>query len=210
MTDVKICGIKTREALKAAEHAGAGFAGFVFYPKSPRNIDVETASMLAKATAIKTVGLFVDPDDETLRRITETVPLKMIQLHGNETPSRVATIKSQYGLSVMKALRIATKADLGEATDYAKVADWLLFDAKVESAVGGTGQAFDWSILENYKAPKPWMLAGGLTPENVGAAVTKLRPDAVDVSSGVESAPGVKDACKITAFLESVRHAKHV
>ncbi|NBX66444.1 MAG: phosphoribosylanthranilate isomerase [Proteobacteria bacterium] len=240
MTDVKICGIKTNEALKAAVDAGARFAGFVFYQKSPRNIAPEKAAELVKQTPLTTVGLFVDPDDETLSRILARVQLKMIQLHGSETPARVAAIKSQYGLPVMKALRIADKSDLHAVKDYEQTADWLLFDSKtalsslrrqgsmekndehsaygtmdsrlrgndMNTLPGGTGQAFDWTLLANFKSARPWMLAGGLNAENVASAVTKLRPDAVDVSSGVESAPGVKDPCKITAFLETVRSCK--
>lgn len=204
---VKICGIRDLAALKAAADAGAAYAGFVFYPKSPRNVEIENAANLVRQTPLTTVGLFVDPDDETLQRVLAEVPLKMIQLHGTETPARVAAIKAQYKLPVMKALRIAAVADLAASTEYASVADWLLFDAKVEGTVGGTGQAFDWSVMDGFKSPRPWMLAGGLNPENVTSAVIKLRPDAVDVSSGVESAPGVKDACKISAFIESVRHA---
>ncbi|MBU6235932.1 MAG: phosphoribosylanthranilate isomerase [Alphaproteobacteria bacterium] len=209
MTAVKICGITDEIALQAAAKAGAQYAGFVFYPKSPRNIVPDKAAILVKQTALTTVGLFVDPDDETLRRILSDVPLKMIQLHGNEPPERVAAIKSRYNLPVMKALRVATAIDITPAATYAQVADWLLFDAKVDGAVGGTGQAFDWTILKNYKPARPWMLAGGLTPDNVGEALIKLAPDAVDVSSGVESSPGIKDACKIAAFVETVRHAKH-
>ncbi len=208
MTAVKICGIRDEAALTAATNAGARFAGFVFYPKSPRNIEAAQAANLARQTPLTTVGLFVDPDDDTLRRVLSEVPLKMIQLHGAETPARVAAVKGLARLPVIKAMRIATSVDLVPAPAYAEVADWLLFDARVEGAQGGTGRAFDWSILDGFKSPKPWMLAGGLDPDNVAEAVIKLRPDGVDVSSGVESAPGVKDACKIAAFVESVRHAE--
>lgn len=208
MTGIKICGIRDDAALKAAEGAGAQFVGFVFHPKSPRNITPDAAGRLARTTPLTTVGLFVDPDDDTIRHVLAEAPLKMLQLHGNETPARVAAIKAFTGLPVIKALRVATADDLGAAPAYAEIADWLLFDAKIDGAQGGTGRAFDWSILQNFTCQKPWMLAGGLTLENVGEAIIKLRPNAVDVSSGVESDIGIKDACKIAAFCESVRHAK--
>ncbi len=206
-TKIKICGLREAAHLKTAEAAGAHFAGFVFFPKSPRNISPRDAGALATHTALTTVGLFVDPDDETLRETLRHAPLKMIQLHGDESPRRVASIRALTGLPVMKALRIAVADDLKPVADYAQVADWLLFDAKIEGATlpGGTGRNFDWSILKNYQSPKPWMLAGGLTPDNVADALQTLKPDAVDVSSGVETAPGVKDACKIDAFIAKVR-----
>jgi len=209
MTQVKICGITNGAALDAATKSGARFAGLVFHAKSPRNIAPEKAAPLvgSASASITTVGLFVDPDDDTLRRVLSLVPLGMVQLHGNETPARVAAVKILTGLPVMKAIRIGTRDDMAGIDAYAAIADWLLFDAKVDGAQGGTGCAFDWTILENFKTSKPWMLAGGLHADNVRAALAQLRPDAVDVSSGVESAPGVKDACKIAAFVESVRHA---
>jgi len=209
MTKVKICGITEASALDAATKSGAHFAGFVFHAKSARNIAPEKAAHLAESASasITTVGLFVDPDDDTLRHILSIAPLGMVQLHGNETPARVAAVKILTGLPVMKAIRIGTRDDMAGIDAYASIADWLLFDAKVDGAQGGTGSAFDWTILENFKTSKPWMLAGGLHADNVGEALAQLRPDAVDVSSGVESAPGVKDACKIAAFVESVRHA---
>lgn len=206
---IKICGITTQEALSAAHKAGADFAGFVFFEKSPRNINLDAAASLIKSSPITSVGLFVDPDDDFLKSTLARVPLKMIQLHGNETPARVAAIKSMTGLQVMKAIRVASHDDLTFGSAYAPVVDWLLFDAKVEGASlpGGTGRNFDWDILRYYKSPRPWMLAGGLNAENIGNALKILKPDAVDVSSGVESAPGVKDASKIAAFVDSVRHA---
>lgn len=207
MAAVKICGIKDSAALQAAEKSGAQFVGFVFYPKSPRNISSGEAAALAKQTRLTSVGLFVDPTDEELLSVLKTVPLNMIQLHGDETPSRVMEIKALTKKPVMKAIRIADMNDLTKAESYALTADWLLFDAKVAGAQGGTGQSFDWTILKGYKPAKPWMLAGGLTPENVKGALKILSPTAVDVSSGVESAPGVKDAGKIAAFVANVRHA---
>lgn len=210
MTAVKICGLKDTRARDAAAKAGARFAGFVFYPKSPRNITIEEAAPLVKQApaSLTSIGLFVNPDDDLLNRVLASVPLGMIQLHGDETPQRVAQIKSTFGKPVMKALRIAGPDDLTQVGAYAAQSDWLLFDAKIEGIVGGTGQAFDWSILSGFKPGKPWMLAGGLTADNVAAALATLTPDAVDVSSGVESAPGIKDPCKITAFIESVHACK--
>lgn len=206
---IKICGITKPEALAAARRAGAHFAGFVFFEKSPRNIAPSDAGRIASATPLETVGLFVDPTDDMLRNVMQSVRLNMIQLHGDETPARVAAIRSLTGLPVMKAVRIAVREDLAAAAHYAPVADWLLFDAKIEGAAlpGGMGRNFDWDILKNHKSPRPWMLAGGLNAENVGNALKALNPDAVDVSSGVETAPGVKDASKIAAFVDSVRHA---
>lgn len=202
---VKICGIKDSAALKAAETAGAQFVGFVFHPKSPRNISPEDAAALIKQTRLTTVGLFVDPTDEDLFSVLKTAPLNMIQLHGDETPSRVMEIKTLTKKPIMKAIRVADMSDLTLAPNYALAADWLLFDAKVAGATGGTGKTFDWTILKGYKPGKPWMLAGGLNPENVKDALKILSPIAVDVSSGVESAPGVKDAGKIAAFVANVR-----
>lgn len=207
MVAIKICGITEKEALQAAVQNGAQFAGFVFYPKSPRNVLPESAAQMIDGAAIKTVGLFVDPDDHALTRVLQTVRIDMIQLHGNETPSRVAAIKSHFKKPVMKALRIATKDDAATASNY-PMADWLLFDAKVDGVQGGSGRTFDWTILQNFKSSKPWMLAGGLHAQNVGDALRLLKPDAVDVSSGVESAPGVKDTGKIAEFVNSVRHAQ--
>jgi phosphoribosylanthranilate isomerase len=205
MVQVKICGIRDEQALKAAAKAGAQFAGFVFYPQSVRSITPEAAMPLTQsAPSMTTVGLFVNPDNAWLHRVLSLVQLNMIQLHGDESPSRVAAIKSEFGKPVIKALRVATHDDVATAHDYATVADWLLFDAKVGGTQGGTGRAFDWTILQNFKTTRPWMLAGGLKPENVKQALSKLSPTAVDVSSGVESSPGVKDACKITAFVEAV------
>lgn len=208
MTGVKICGIRDEPALRAIERAGADFVGFVFVPQSTRGLAPEAAGALARTTSLTTVGLFTDPDDDTLRGVLARVPLRMIQLHGAETPARVAAVRAMTGLPVMKAVPVADKSDLAPVPSYEDVADWLLFDTKVGGTYGGTGRAFDWTLLEGYVHKKPWMLAGGLNAGNVGMALSKLSPDAVDVSSGVESAPGVKDACKIAAFVESVRSCR--
>jgi phosphoribosylanthranilate isomerase len=205
VTKVKICGIATAEALAAA--ANADFVGFVFYNKSSRGLTAATAGSLARAAApqLKKVGLFVDPDNTMLEHILSSVKLDMIQLHGNENPDRVHDIAARVKLPVMKAVRLATAADVQKAKSYESVAQWLLFDAKVEGQQGGTGRTFDWSLLKGFHSPLPWMLSGGLNAANVGAALSGLSPDAVDVSSGVETAPGKKDAALIREFIEIVK-----
>lgn len=210
MTHIKICGIKTPDILSVAASAGARFAGFVFVPQSPRYIHPEQARILVRQspTGLKNVGLFVNPDNENLYRIFEQVPIDMIQLHGNESPARVQEIKSLTGLPVIKAFPISNVGDLNTVSDYTHVIDWILFDAKApqeSSIAGGNGISFDWAILQNRKFEKPWMLSGGLTPDNVADALSILSPDAVDVSSGVESHRGVKDAQKIIDFCHAVK-----
>lgn len=206
----KICGINDPGALDAAARHGARFAGFVFYPASPRSIGVDTAALLTRRipASMKSVGLFVDPVDDLLQAVTSKAHLDMIQLHGHEDPKRIQTIRTATGLPVIKAIRVATRDDLRDVAAYAAVADWLLFDAKVPESVsklpGGTGHSFDWPILQGFKTNRPWMLSGGLHAGNVGEALSILRPDAVDVSSGVEDRPGVKNIAKIEAFLHAV------
>jgi phosphoribosylanthranilate isomerase len=210
MTDVKICGISTPEAMTAAIDGGARFVGLVFYPKSPRAVSLEVAAYLASYVPhdVRIVGLFVDPTDELLRTTLDTVRLDMLQLHGTESPGRVAEIKTAFGVPVMKAISVASADDLQMVPGYEAAADWLLFDARApaDAAIpGGNGLPFDWTILKDFSASRPWMLAGGLTSENVSAALAVLEPDALDVSSGVESAPGIKDPAKIRAFLAAVQ-----
>lgn len=208
MTAVKICGLSEPDTLRAAVESGARFVGFVFYPPSPRNVSFDIAWNLARTvpTGVRSVGLFVDPNDALLAHILTGIQLDMIQLHGDETPERVAEIKAKYNMPVMKAMRVETAADLETAPGYEAVADWLLFDAKVPGDLpGGTGHSFDWTILKGQSFQKPWMLGGGLNAQNVTEALSVLKPDAVDVSSGVESTRGVKDAGKIKAFIEAVR-----
>jgi phosphoribosylanthranilate isomerase len=207
MTEVKICGLKDSENLKAAIEAGADFVGFVFFEASPRNIDFHTAANLRQLTPenVRAVGLFVDPDDETLKKFALGLKLDMIQLHGDETPDRVMEIKRKFGIPVMKAIRIGDKTDLDQLEYFQPVSDWLLLDAKVEGEHGGTGKSFDWSLLRRRKIEKPWMLGGGLNAGNVASALGILRPKAVDVSSGVEIERGVKDAAKIRTFIEKVK-----
>lgn len=206
---VKICGLSTPETLTAAIQSGADFVGFVFYPASPRHLDYETARYLRRYVPdhVKVVALAVDADDETLEQIINAARPAMLQLHGNETPNRVAEIKKRFRLPIMKAFRIFDSADFAPVKNFENTCDWLLFDAKPKDAKlpGGTGQSFDWNILKDRKFGKPWMLSGGLNESNLAAALTILKPDAVDVSSGVETAPGQKDAGKITRFIERVR-----
>ncbi|MEZ5813943.1 MAG: phosphoribosylanthranilate isomerase [Alphaproteobacteria bacterium] len=202
---IKICGLSEPETLKAAIDAGACYVGFVFYPPSPRYIEIDTAKELARQipTGIRAVGLFVDPTNEQLEQTLGIVPLDMIQLHGKESPQRVSEIKTRYNLDIMKAINIREKSDLNIIPQYEAAADWLLFDSRPEQAAlpGGTGQSFDWSLLQGKTFSRPWMLSGGLTPENVSDALAQLNPTALDVSSGVESAPGLKDPEKIKKFI---------
>lgn len=208
---VKICGVRTPEAIEVAAAAGARAVGLVFYPPSPRSVAPALAAELARRvpTGIQAVGLFVDATDEEIERIIISVPLDLLQLHGNESPARVAEIRRRFSLPVMKAVRIHDAGDLKEATAFEAVADRLLFDAKppkgVASLPGGTGLSFDWTLLADRSWKLPWMLAGGLTADNVGAAITASGAAAVDVSSGVEDRPGHKDEAKIRDFLAAVR-----
>lgn len=209
--DAKICGINTTEALTAASDSGARFVGFVFFPRSPRHLSFPAAGELARATptGITRVALMVEPDDGALDSLVADVPVDLLQLHGAETPERVADIKRRTGLPVMKAISIAVEADIDRATPYLGIADRLLFDAKAPKDMkgampGGNAVSFDWNLLAGRTWPIPWMLSGGLDPDNVIEAVTISSAPAVDVSSGVESAPGRKDPAKIRAFLERV------
>ncbi|MDX5350264.1 MAG: phosphoribosylanthranilate isomerase [Paracoccaceae bacterium] len=210
---VKICGLRTAADVAAVAAAGAAYAGFVFFPKSPRHLTVEVARDLALAApeGLCKVALTVDADDATLDRIVEAVPLDMLQLHGHESPDRVAEVRARYGLPVMKAIGVADEGDLAGLLDMSLVADQLLIDAKPPRGAdlpGGNGLAFDWRLLVGRKWLKPWMLAGGLTPENVAQAVRLTGARQVDVSSGVESAPGVKDPAKIAAFVQAAQGVK--
>ncbi|MCB1357892.1 MAG: phosphoribosylanthranilate isomerase [Maritimibacter sp.] len=206
---VKICGLSTPDHVRWAVAAGARYVGFVFFPKSPRNVDVETARTLALDVppGVAKVALVVDPDDAALDAILARVPVDMLQLHGAESPARVAEIRARAGLPVMKAVGIASAEDVARLDAYSLVADQLLVDAKPPKGAplpGGTGVPFDWGLLRGYHFQRPWMLAGGLTPANVAAAVRLTGARAVDVSSGVETAPGVKDEALIRAFIGAV------
>lgn len=181
----------------------------MFYPPSPRALTPDIAADLARMlpTGTRAVGLFVDASDDQIASVTRRVPLDILQLHGNETPRRVAEIRGRFQTPVMKAIRVATAADLVPLSDYEAVADWILFDAKppphVTSLPGGTGIAFDWQLLQRVKIGKPWMLSGGLDAANLAEAVSLTGAKAVDVSSGVEDAPGLKSVARIRAFLEA-------
>ena len=207
---VKICGLKTPEALEAALGAGADMVGFVFFPPSPRNLGIEAARGLGERVAgrAKKVALSVDATDTELDRVVEALKPDMLQLHGKETPERVAAVRSRFHLPVMKALPIEQKTDLAPIRLFEKVADWLLFDARAPRAAtrpGGLGKTFDWRLLENIDLGIPYMLSGGLDPANVAEALRITHAPAVDVSSGVERAPGEKDPDKIRAFIRAAR-----
>ena len=208
-TLVKICGLSSPETLLAAIEAGADMAGFVFFEKSPRHIDLETARTLGLLAQgrIGKVALTVDADDAALQEIIEALAPDYLQLHGKETPARVADVKARFGIPVIKAAGVAAAADVEAARAYEGVADVILFDAKPapNAAVpGGAGVAFDWNLLRGVTA-KNWMLSGGLDPDNVAEAMRVTGARAVDVSSGVERERGVKDAEKIAAFVKAAR-----
>lgn len=207
---VKICGLSTAEGVAAASRNGARFLGFVFYPPSRRDVTPELAGALcAMAPAgVTRVGLFVDADDATLAAALARAPLDLLQLHGSESPERVGAVKRRFGKPVMKAVPVAAEADLAAARRYFGIADWLLFDAKPPkdaTVPGGNGLVFDWELLGGRRWPLPWMLSGGLSPDNIGDAVHITHATALDVSSGVEREPGVKDPDKIAAFLARAR-----
>jgi phosphoribosylanthranilate isomerase len=206
--DVKICGLTSAEAVAAAIAGGARFAGFVFYPPSPRDLTPDEAARLVAGVApgVTRVGVFVDPDDATLEKVLAQVPLDLLQLHGSETPERLAAIKTRFRRKVMKAIKVAGETDLQAAKAYFGVADWLMFDAKPpkdrqDALPGGNALAFDWELLRAKTWPLPWMLSGGLNLDNLAEAARISRAQVLDVSSGVESRPGVKDPAKIRAFL---------
>ncbi|MFW2541443.1 phosphoribosylanthranilate isomerase [Primorskyibacter sp. 2E107] len=212
---VKICGLKTAADIAAAAGAGAAYAGFVFFPKSPRYVTPDEARALAVEAppGLAKVALVVNADDALLDEICEKVPLDFLQLHGSETPERVMEVKARYGLPVMKAVGIADEADLPQLGVYAQVADQLLIDAKPPKNAtlpGGNGLAFDWRLVAGKLWAKPWMLAGGLTPETVAKAISLTGAQQVDVSSGVESAPGVKDPELIEKFVKAAQEATAV
>ncbi len=207
---VKICGITDTAALDAAVAAGAAYVGFVFFEKSPRHLEIDQARALAVEVppGVIKVALTVNADNATLDAIDAAVPLDMWQLHGSETPERVTEVKARYGLPVMKALGVGDAADVEAIAHYEGVADQILVDAKPpRTAVlpGGNGLSFDWRLISTRDWAGPWMLAGGLTPDNVGEAVALTGARQIDVSSGVESAPGVKDADLISRFVGAAR-----
>lgn len=208
MVRVKICGLRDPLGVQAAAEHGAAYVGFVFFPRSPRHVTWDEAAALAASVpaGLCKVGLVVDPDDATLDAVAG-LPLDMIQLHGHEPPGRVAAVSRRLGLPIMKALGIATADDVALLSAYEAVADQILCDAKPTRGPlpGGTGLTFDWQLLAGRRWRKPWMLAGGLTAENVGEAIRLTGARQIDVSSGVETAPGVKSAARIAAFLSAAR-----
>jgi phosphoribosylanthranilate isomerase len=205
----KICGINDAAAMAAAAAAGADLVGFVFFPPSPRAVTPAGAAAIAQPGPA-TVGLFVDPTEDEIAAVLAALPLDVIQLHGEETPARCAAIRARFGLPVMKALGIASAADLDALADYAPVVDRFLLDAKAPPGAplpGGNAAPFDWTLTAGRAIPRPWLLAGGLTPENVGQAIAVSGAPGVDVSSGVERARGVKDPARIAAFVGAARAA---
>ena len=207
---VKICGLFTRETLDAALAAGADMVGFVFFPPSPRHLGLEAARELgrqAKGRAAK-VALTVDADDATLENIVETLAPDLLQLHGKETTARVRDIKAKFKLPIMKVIAVETGPDLAVLPGYASVADRILFDARAPKGAtrpGGLGAVFDWQLLAGLELQLPYMVSGGLTAANVAEAVRVTRAGGVDVSSGVESAPGIKDPEMIRTFIRAAR-----
>lgn len=207
-TSVKICGLTQADQVAAAVEAGARYLGFNFFPKSPRYVDPGTCARLAAAVppGVAKVALVVNPDDTLLDEITGTAPIDMIQLHGQESPERVAEIRARYGLPVMKVVGVAGPDDVARLDDYSDVADQILVDAKAPKGAelpGGNGVPFDWTLLQGRHWTVPWMLAGGLTPANVALAIRLTGARQVDTASGVESAPGIKDPDLMRAFIEA-------
>lgn len=204
--DVKICGIGAAADLDAAVAGGAAYVGFVFYPPSPRSLAPAAAAALASRVpaGIRRVGLFVDPEDAMLDAVVAEVPLEYVQLHGTETPERVAALRNRTGLPMIKAVRIGRAADLGRLAEAEESADMVLCDAAAEGMLpGGNGEPFDWALLAGRHWVRPWFLAGGLTAENVAEAARRSGAALVDVSSGVEDRPGHKDPARIRGFLRA-------
>lgn len=205
---VKVCGLRRPEEVAQAAAAGAAYIGLNFFAKSPRYVSLSEGRALALAAPVglAKVALTVDADDATLDAIVEAMPLDMLQLHGHETVDRVAQVRDRYGLPVMKVLGVADEGDLAPLLEHSMVADQILIDAKPPKGAvlpGGNGVTFDWRLVAQRRWLRPWMLAGGLTPENVAEAIRLTNARQVDVSSGVETAPGVKDPARITAFVRA-------
>jgi len=202
----KICGLSTPETVDAAIRGGASHVGFVFFPRSPRDIVPEQAGQFATPGPVGRVGVFVDPDDALLAHAVAGARLTGVQLHGDESPERVAAVKARLGVEVWKAVPVRTRADLDAAQAYRGAADRILYDAKTPKGTlpGGMGLRFDWALLDGFAHPLPWALSGGLDAGNVAEAAGVTGARLVDVSSGVESAPGVKDVERIAAFLKAV------
>jgi phosphoribosylanthranilate isomerase len=211
--DIKICGLRTKEALGAALDGGASHVGFIFFPKSPRYTDPVAAGALREMARgrARAVAVTVDADDATLDTIVANMAPDMLQFHGHESPERLAEVKARYGLPVMKALPIREAGDLAAIRPFVGIADRFLFDAKPpkgSALPGGNGVSFDWSLLGNLDPSVDYLLSGGLNAGNIGEALSLLRPAGIDVSSGVESAPGIKDVRLIADFFRSVESAR--
>jgi phosphoribosylanthranilate isomerase len=209
---VKVCGLRSAEDVATAAAAGAAYVGFVFFPRSPRNLTPAQAraAALAAPPGLAKVGLTVDASDAELSAILAEVPLDLLQLHGHESPTRVAEVRARFGLPVIKAVGVAGPDDLRELDAHARTADLLLVDAKPPRGAalpGGNGFAFDWRLIGGRRWPVPWLLAGGLTPDTVAEAIRRTGARQVDVSSGVETAPGVKDPARIRAFAAAAQAA---
>jgi phosphoribosylanthranilate isomerase len=210
---VKICGLRSPDDVTAAARAGAAYLGFVFFERSPRHVGhaQARAAALACPPGLVRVALTVDADDATLDALLAEVPIDMLQLHGHEPPERVAALRARHGLPVMKAIGVADADDLAQIGVFARVADQLLIDARpprdATALPGGNGLSFDWNLIAGRRWPCPWMLAGGLTPDTVAAAIQLTGARQVDVSSGVESAPGVKDPARMAAFVAAAHGA---
>jgi phosphoribosylanthranilate isomerase len=210
---VKICGIASAEAADAVVRAGADFAGLVFHPRSPRYVTGEQAAQLSARLKgrVRVVALLSDPKDDEIAAAIKSANPDFVQMHGRETPARVAEIQARFGRPVIKAIAVADVDDLASVPQFERVADMLLFDAKPPPAAvheGGHGAAFDWRLLRGRTFKRPWLLAGGLNPENVARAISASEAGGVDVSSGVETAPGVKDASLIQRFVARARAAE--
>ena len=212
MTQAKICGINSRDAVRESIDGGADFVGLVFYPRSPRAVTAIEAAQLVHGIPdhVGKIGLFVDLGDDMITAILSQVSLDLLQLHGAETPARVQEIRQLTNIPVIKAIRVATERDITEANSYVDVADRILFDAKAPPDMkgalpGGNAVTFDWNLLAGRKWPCPWMLSGGLHAGNVASAIATSGTPSVDVSSGVESSPGIKDSARIREFLTIVK-----
>lgn len=213
--DIKICGLKTSESVDRAVARGATHIGFIFFPKSPRHVDPEIAAELAEPVRgrVKIVAVTVDASDEELDDIVHLLKPDVLQMHGHETPERILQVKALYGIPVMKAFSVREASDLERIDPYVGVADRFLFDAKAPAGSelpGGNGVSFDWNIMASLDASVDYMLSGGLNKDNVGLALASTRARGVDVSSGVESAPGIKDIVMIDAFFDAIAEARTV
>lgn len=206
MIRAKICGLSTADTVAAAVRGGASHVGFVFFAGSPRDIAAEQAGSLATPPQLARIGVFVDPDDALLDHVLAAARLTGLQLHGDEPPARVAAIRSRHGIEVWKAVPVRTRADLEPARAYRGAADRIVYDARTPPGTlpGGMGLRFDWTLLDGFPHPLPWILSGGLDAANVADAAARTGARLVDVSSGVESAPGVKEVDKIAGFLKAV------